>query len=141
MLSQTSEYALRAMVCLADSAVKDKEHYVNVPDMALSTKVPITYLSKVLQALTRGKLVQQKRGIKGGFRLAKAPEEIALLSIVQLFDEIERIRSCPLKLKEHSRTLCPLHSTLDKAACALISSFSTTTLKDLISQKGPVLCQ
>lgn len=141
MLSQTSEYALRAMVCLADSAVADKERYVNVPDIAASTKVPLTYLSKILQALTREQFVQQKRGIKGGFRLVGAPAEITLLSIVQLFDEIERIRSCPLKIKGHGRTLCPLHSTLDKAACALITSFSTTTLQDLINQKGPVLCQ
>lgn len=140
MLSQTSEYALRAMVWLASQSLKDF-HFYNVNEIAAATQVPPSYLSKILQALTRAFLLQKKRGIRGGYCLKSPPEQITLLSIVENFDKIERILVCPLKLKEHAEMLCPLHSELDKLACSLRSNFTKTTLKDLISLPNGVLCK
>lgn len=145
MLSQTSEYALRAMVCLASYDKENKKPYINASEIARSTKVPITYLSKVLQRLVKGGFVSQKRGIKGGFQLLPSPEKVTLFSIVQLFDKIKRIHLCPLNLHDSDLDLCPLHAALDNAACILISNLSAITLQDLIDAKkaGQVetLCQ
>lgn len=148
MLSQTSEYALRAMVWLASQSQKDFHlsnvkdfHFYNVTEIAAATGVPLSYLSKILQTLNRAFLLQKKRGVKGGYCLKSPPEQITLLSIVENFDKIERILTCPLKLKEHAESLCPLHSELDKMACSLLSSFSKRTLKDLISRPDGALCK
>ena len=54
MLSQTSEYALRAVVWLADSPGSKP---VGVQPIAAGTQVPASYLPKVLQGLTRAGLV------------------------------------------------------------------------------------
>lgn len=140
MLSQTSEYALRAMVWLANRSLKDL-HFYNVTEIAEATRVPHSYLSKILQTLTRAHLLQKKRGIKGGYSLKSLPEQISLLSIIENFDKIERILTCPLKLKEHAEALCPLHSELDKLACTLRSSFTKTTLKDFINLPSGALCK
>lgn len=140
MLSQTSEYALRAMVWLANQSLKDSNFY-NVTEIAAATQVPRSYLSKILQVLTRAFLLQKKRGIKGGYCLKSPPEQVSLLSIIENFDKIERIVTCPLKLKEHAEALCPLHSELDKLACSLRNSFSKTTLKDLTNLSKGALCR
>lgn len=141
MLSQTSEYALRAMVWLAGQWNIDPNQYHNVPEIAQATKVPITYLAKILQSLSRVHILKKKRGIKGGFGLNHPPQELSLLSIIEQFDSIRRIPSCPLKLKEHSHELCPLHSKLDQIACFMQQSFSSMTLLDLVKQSSIPLCK
>jgi Rrf2 family protein len=51
-----------------------------------TTGVPVEYLRKVLQRLTRARLIASERGRGGGFRLARAPERITLLHIVEAIE-------------------------------------------------------
>ena len=62
MISQTSEYALRAVVCLAQNP--DKPH--TTVEIAKWTKVPEHYLSKVMLALAKHEVVYSKKGLHGG---------------------------------------------------------------------------
>lgn len=128
MISQTAEYALRAMVHLA--AHTDQPQ--TVPQIAAATQIPRGYLSKVLQSLTRGGLVHSQRGIGGGFSLQRTAAEISVYEIVQLVDPLQRILSCPLKLTAHRHRLCPLHQKLDQAMAQLETSFRETSLVTLI---------
>ena len=68
MFSQTVEYALRAVVHLADQAPSPR----TTDQIATATLVPKAYLSKVLQGLCHAKIVQSKRGMGGGMVLTKA---------------------------------------------------------------------
>ena len=68
MFSQTVEYALRAVVHLADQAPAAR----TTDQIAAATLVPKAYLSKVLQRLERAGLVHSQRGVGGGMTLAKA---------------------------------------------------------------------
>ena len=70
MISQTSEYALRAVVCLAQNP--DKPH--TTVKIAKWTKVPEHYLSKVMLALAKHEVVYSKKGLHGGYMLAHEPE-------------------------------------------------------------------
>lgn len=140
MLSQTSEYALRAMVWLAGDWLILKEQPKNVSSIAKETQVPPMYLIKILQTLTKKGLLKKKRGLKGGFYLADTPQKISLLSIIELFDSIDRIQKCPLKLEAHKEHLCPLHSKLDELACSLRNSFSSMSLQDLVNRPQAPLC-
>ena len=67
MFSQTTEYALRAMACLA----MYPDDLVATPTLAEQTKVPANYLAKVLQQLAAAKLITGRRGVGGGYRLAR----------------------------------------------------------------------
>ncbi|MFT5424367.1 MAG: Rrf2 family nitric oxide-sensitive transcriptional repressor [Phycisphaerales bacterium] len=129
MLSQTSEYALRAMSTLAYAP----DQLTPTPVLAEMTKVPFNYLAKVLQSLAQADLIIGRRGVGGGYRLAQPAADISLLTIINAIDPIERIECCPLGLSNHGSNLCPLHQALDQAAKGLIEQFEGTTLKDLIS--------
>lgn len=96
-ISQTAEYALRAVVWLAGHA----EAAMGTPEIARSTRVPPGYLAKVLQLLGRGGLVTSAPGRKGGFRLARSAAEISILQVVNAVDPVERIRRCPLGIESH----------------------------------------
>lgn len=83
MISTTSEYALRAMSCLARAP---RGACLPGRDLAERAEVPSNYLAKILLELKRAGLVGATRGSGGGYRLAKQPEEVALADIVEVFD-------------------------------------------------------
>lgn len=139
MLSQTVEYALRAVVQLAAAAPASS----TTEQIARSTKVPPAYLSKVLQALRKAGVVTSQRGIGGGVVLAKPASSLTVLEVVNAVDPIRRIRYCPLELEAHGPNLCPLHRRLDDALAHVEEAFRSTTLAELLSEPttSVPLCQ
>lgn len=86
MFSQTTEYALRATTWLALTP----GHLVSTGELAERTKVPAHYLAKVLQQLATAGLVTGRRGVGGGYKLARGPEEIKLIEIVRCVSPLRR---------------------------------------------------
>ncbi|MCA9310025.1 MAG: Rrf2 family transcriptional regulator [Phycisphaerales bacterium] len=128
MISQTSEYALRAMIHLAHHSGQAR----TTQQIAEATKVPSGYLSKVLQSLARGGLVNSQRGLGGGFTLARDEAGITILDVIKTVDSpLARIESCPLGLSSHT-SLCALHRKLDEAIAWVENSFGSTTIADLV---------
>ncbi len=131
MFTQTVEYALRAMVCLANSEGLQQTR----AQLVEQTKVPSAYLAKVMRELNRAGLVRAQRGVGGGFTLTRPGEEISLLEVVSAVDPLPRIRTCPLNLRSHGSRLCGLHKYLDDSMAALEDSLSKKTLADLVAEK------
>ena len=130
MFSQTTEYALRAVVWLASR----HQEPLTTAEIAKGTQVPEGYLSKVLQSLGRGGIVRAQRGKNGGFVLVKAPGELSILEVVQAVDPIRRIRECPLGLAAHGRNLCSLHRRMDNILLATEEAFRDTTIGALLEE-------
>jgi Rrf2 family protein len=130
MFSQSVEYALRAVVHLADKAPEPR----TTDQIAAATRVPKAYLSKILQGLSRSGLVHSQRGIGGGMTLTKRPDELTILEVVSAVDPIRRIRTCPLGLETHGIRLCPLHRRLDDAMATVEAAFGRTTLAEILAE-------
>jgi Rrf2 family nitric oxide-sensitive transcriptional repressor len=138
MISQTAEYALRAIVYLADQGEARTTQQI-----AAATRVPSSYLSKVMQSLTRAGVVNSQRGLHGGFTLVKSPDDVSVWEVIDAVDPIQRIRFCPLGLQAHGIRLCPLHKRLDDALAMVETAFRDSTLGDLIREpsKSKPLCE
>ena len=106
-------------------------------DIALATKVPPAYLSKVLQGLREKEIVTMLRGVGGGVQLARRPEELTILDVVNAVDPIQRINTCPLGLKTHGVRLCSLHRRMDDALKVMEAAFQATTLAELLQDTNP----
>ena len=130
MLSQTAEYALRSVVCLATYP----DTPLTTPQIAKVTKVPASYLSKVLQALGKGGIVRSQRGLHGGFTLAREPGHLNLLEVINAVDPVQRIERCPLDLNAHGTNLCPLHKRINDAHALIENAFQETTIAELLNQ-------
>jgi Rrf2 family protein len=139
MFSQTAEYALRAIVVLADDAGTPW----TAQGISFKSMVPQDYLMKVLQALARSGLVLAQRGRGGGFVLTRSPDEISVLDVITAVDPLRRIKHCPLGLKAHSTTLCPLHRKLDDAIRSVEEAFASTTIAEILADPSPIrpLCE
>ena len=139
MISQTVEYALRAIVHLASVAPLSQ----TTDQIAEVTLVPRAYLSKVLQGLARAGLINSQRGIGGGVTLVKSASNLTILEVVNSVEPIQRIRTCPLSILSHRIRLCPLHKRLDSAFAMVEDAFKKTTLEDVLSEpsRSVPLCQ
>jgi Rrf2 family protein len=141
MISQTAEYALRAVVVLGSRT----EGPMTTQDVARVSRVPVDYLSKVLQALGRAGLVEARRGLRGGYVISRALDKLTVYDVVHAVDPLRRIHSCPLQLSVHAERLCSLHQRLDDAVAMVESYFKETTIASLLNDQtathaGP-LCE
>lgn len=134
MIPKTAEYALRATVCLAGAAGGPASADV----LAERTKVPRSYLNRVLRDLAAAGLLHSKPGPGGGHELARPAGEVTILDVVNAVAPIERIERCPLGLPSHT-SLCPLHRELDRAYASVQEAFRRVTLKDLVESADPIV--
>jgi Rrf2 family protein len=136
MLSQSAEYALRAMVHLAEQ--DGEETRMQSDEIADVLGLPRNYLSKILHELVRSGLLKSTRGPKGGFTLAEPPDQITLERIVGVFD--------PQLLADERRCLmgqeicsddepCPAHNRWKAVSLGVRVFFSETTLAELAADK------
>jgi len=135
MISQTSEYALRAALCLA---ARSTDAPASAQEISEAVRVPVGYLQKILRMLARHGILVAQRGTNGGFSLAKVATAISILDILKASDsDIQRINRCPLGIKGHTQ-LCSLHRLLDGEMARVERVFTSTTLSDLLDGQGGV---
>ena len=139
MISQTAEYALRAVVALGSQ----RGVTMTTQQIASRTCVPAGYLAKVLQALGRAGLVEGQRGLGGGFALTRPLNEISVLDVINVVDPVKRIERCPLGRPEHEQRMCALHRRLDLGIALIEQLFAGTTIDELLddSDPGRALCE
>lgn len=135
MLSQTVEYALRAVVYLASTAPRPQ----TTVQIADATKVPNAYLSKVLQGLRQEGILASRRGVGGGISLVRTAANVSILDVVNAVEPLGRIKACPLGLTAHGENLCPLHRRIDESLAAMEEAFRITSLADLLTDPNPSL--
>ena len=131
MTSLTAEYALRAVVILGSSLGSPR----TTRQIAEQARVPSGYLSKVLQVLSRAGMVESQRGLNGGFVLARPPNDLTVLDVINAVDPLNRIDRCPLGGGEHASGLCPLHRRLDQGIAEMEAIFRETTIAQLIVEQ------
>lgn len=93
MISLTSEYALRALIYLAQHA---DEWPVPGRTIAKETKVPRKYLSSILGDLVRAGVLDSTPGPGGGFSMVRSPKKTLLIEVLAPFESsLDTPRPCP----------------------------------------------
>ena len=107
LISQACKYGIRAVLYLAQH---DPGPLLS-RDIAKALTIPEHFLAKILQDLSKAKLLHSSKGRGGGFRLARPARDIKLLEIVQAIDGQHFGEECVLGLPACSGTSpCALHS-------------------------------
>lgn len=133
LLTQTAEYALRAMACLT----RQPRRRLTVTQLAERTHVPRTYLSKVMRRLVVAGLVSGKKGHHGGFKLALPPHYVRLADILMAVDALPS-DSCVYGEPEcDAANPCPLHDNWLELKEAYVHWMHAHTLQELEQGKAP----
>lgn len=108
MFSKTCEYALRAVIFIAQkSQAGDK---VGIKEIAAGINSPEYFIAKILQDLGKKGIIKSVKGPNGGFFMDKENLSLSLADVVKAFDGEKIFTGCALGLPECSEELpCPLH--------------------------------
>jgi Rrf2 family protein len=89
-VSNKSEHAIHAMLYIA----AQKDRVCTIREVAEQESIPREYLAKILRELTDKGFLKSFRGIEGGYKMAKAPQRVSFLNIIEAMDGPLSIISC-----------------------------------------------
>jgi Rrf2 family protein len=149
LFSTKAEYGVRLMVELgrrADETEPESSEPVALAAVAEAELLPLSYLEHLVAKLRQAGLVTSVRGAHGGYRLAKAPSEIAMLDVVEALEGPIAPMDCFHSDRE-GRVLCS-HEVDAGQACAtkllwtrvhggVTKALTSTTLAELVEFAGP----
>lgn len=134
MISTRGRYALRMML---DLAANQGEGYVALKDVAARQGISKKYLEQIIPVLNRAGLLQTARGVQGGYRLTRRPEEYTLGDVLRATESTlasvacleSGAESCP---RQGDCLTYPVWLGLDKVVNDYLDSI---TLQDILDRR------
>jgi len=136
MLSNTSRYAIRAVIYLAIHG-QDKRK-IGIKKIAEALDIPSPFLGKILQVLVRRKFLSSTKGPHGGFGIGKDPFEISLYDIVCEMDGDDLFNACILGAgscnDKNKDGYCAIHKEFESAKKELVHLYKTKSIGELATK-------
>ena len=128
-LSRASAIAVFAVSSMAESGIAESRQG---RDLAEQLGVPADSLLKVLQQLVRSGILVSSRGRAGGFRLARATDQITLLDVVEAVDgELVGELTAAEDIRGMTRTKALVESAMTETVQCVRNLLRKTTIEDL----------
>lgn len=132
-LSRTTGYAIQALGCLNDLAYTSRQ----IADIAKCSGTPKPYLAKILSSLSRKGLVCAKRGYRGGISLARRPQDISLLEIVEAVEGEHWLGECLLGFEECAKHFtCPTQVFWQRIRLEITAELRQISLAQVLAAKS-----
>jgi FeS assembly SUF system regulator len=129
-LGKLTDYGLVLMTCLARSYAVALR---NATDLATESHLPVPTVSKLLKQLLGSKLLVSHRGVKGGYSLAKTPQEISITDVIAAIEGPMALTECSTDFSEcNLESCCPIKTNQQIINKAVQGVLERITLADLI---------
>jgi Rrf2 family protein len=131
MLSNTSKYAIRAVIYLSLHAGENRK--IGIKQISKDLNIPTPFLGKILQTLAKHKILSSIKGPHGGFGLGKKMDELKLIDIVNVIDGQDLFKKCLIRLEDCSeKEPCSMHSKYSEIRSSVLSLFQNQNISELI---------
>ena len=133
MLSNTSKYAIRAVIYLElySSATNKK----GIKEIAAELEIPSPFLGKILQLLVKHQLLASTKGPRGGFCLNRPAMDIPIMEIVEIIDGKDVFNDCAIRTSPcDPNQPCSMHHKLAPSRGEIRRIFASETIADLVSE-------
>ena len=136
MFSKATEYALRAVIYIAQKSTPEKK--LGLAEIAKSIDSPPSFTAKILQLLTAdNSVISSTRGPNGGFYITEKAKKLPVRSVLKVMQEEKVLTKCVIGLKQCSEIKpCPMHSQYKAIKEQLIKLFEEKTIGDLAKEMG-----
>ncbi len=126
-VSEAASLGLHIMAVLAT----DPDRLLSVREAARDLEVSEAHLAKVMQRLSKAGLVESIRGPRGGFLLARSPDQIALLEVYEALEGPIQIRNCLFSTKLCSGDHCIFGGLLTSVDTQVKDHLANTRLSEI----------
>ncbi|HWT66084.1 MAG TPA: Rrf2 family transcriptional regulator [Terracidiphilus sp.] len=128
-LTRAADYGVRVMVYLAGRPEGER---TMLPVLAEATDTPMSFLSKVLQALTRAQLISSWRGKAGGFAILPEGRSASMLDVIEAIDGPIFLNICLISGQDCRRMPeCPAHPVWARAQRAMFDVLNNATIASM----------
>ena len=128
-LTKAADYATRAVLHLS---VTDGDQPCDCDTIAQAQAIPMSFLSKILQRLTAAGIIHSFKGASGGFILARPPEAITVLEVIQAVDGPVALNDCLLgNLNCERQPSCPFHPVWNELQSSLEACLNQVTFAQM----------
>jgi Rrf2 family protein len=129
-ITRQADYALRAILYLARI---NNSQRAATSQIAEVQQIPASFLAKIISQLSIAGLIHTSRGARGGVLLARPPEEITLLQVVEAIDGPIALNDCTLAPATcQFNDVCPLHNIWCELQGQLVDRLKNTTFADVV---------
>jgi FeS assembly SUF system regulator len=129
-MTRLTDYGIVLLTYLAQ---QEKTPTHNARDVASAVHLPLPTVNKILKALTRKGLLVSHRGVKGGYSLARRPEEISVADIITATEGPLSITQCTLDTPGNcaQEATCPVHGNWQLINQAIRQALEGITLREM----------
>jgi len=128
-ISRLTDYGIVVMAHLAEC--RDDESH-NARELAEDTQLPAPVVSKILKSLTRAGLLISQRGSKGGYSLARTPDEIPVVEMITALEGPVGITECTIQPGTCAQeSNCQVRDPWQRINDAVHAALEKITLADL----------
>jgi len=136
-LSRRGDYAIRAMLALAEHEAPGADGLLSARLIAERTRIPAGFAAHVLTDLVRSGLVRGSAGRAGGYRLAAPAASISLLRVVEAAEGRVIATRCVLRGSPCDPDgRCVVHDVIARTTGAAAAELARTSLADLVVTAG-----
>jgi Rrf2 family protein len=133
-LTRAADYAVRVMIHLASPQAVGR---VSLPALAEATGAPESFLSKVMQALTKAGMISSRRGQAGGFQISPRGRSASMRDVIEAIDGAIYLNVCLMSGRSCRRkATCPAHPVWEQAQRAMLDVLSKATIASLAVQSA-----
>jgi Rrf2 family protein len=131
-LTRAADYAVRVMIHLA---TLPEEERALLPTLAIATGAPASFLSKILQSLSRAGLIASHRGQQGGFEILPRGRQASVREVIEAIDGPICLNLCLQHGKSCARkSWCPAHLVWVQAQAAMLEVLGQAIVSGLAAQ-------
>jgi Rrf2 family protein len=133
-ITRQADYALRAMLYLARL---DPNQRAATSQIAEEQEIPPSFLAKIISQLSIAGLIHTSRGAHGGVSLARKPEDVSLLDVVEAIDGPITLNDCTQDpdICTFGET-CPLHEVWCETQAELVNKLRSSTFDKLLEREA-----
>ena len=129
-ITKLTDYGIVLLVQLADGEDQGSR---NARSMAEATSLPLPVVSKILKSLAQGGLLTSQRGAKGGYSLARPPEEITVAEIIDALEGPIALMECSAGPGHcEQETACPVRDPWQRIHQSILEMLKRVTLRELV---------
>jgi Rrf2 family nitric oxide-sensitive transcriptional repressor len=113
---------------------RNKNFEYSASELAEIENVSASYLAKVMQKLSKHKIVSSSEGKTGGYKLNRKAEDISIAEIVEILEEKENVFDCVDEVHGcNIRDRCKIHAVFKEAYQEMLKKLSKTSIADIMN--------